>query len=482
MPGIFRISGQLSTVNKLYDHFAQPIDAADKEPKEPTAIPHTVTSALVPSHISHNVHDVAAVFKKFLNAVPGGILGSLSLFNALESIHKEFYANPDTTESHRREARARLIALAISSVTSQHRVSLICAVLGLAAVIGHETQTALDSNIESDQSPTTELMNYKGLGLVFAPLVIGDLTDGIELPSGGERASAGALDLPNSLPKRRKENGRKPSVPKFPGMSTFLDMSGARFKLVAGVFEMLLVNWRDVVAQMGRHAVPSQSVGSTLPPPPPPSAPSAPTAHPRQPSATHTRKASAPSIAAAHGFAIFLRDAPPSTTTTTRAAPSSPRALRVGSVKQLVRQISRTATEPSSSASSGGSSGDETRPRREALMPPFGARQGSVKEAAQRLAVAAAASTAAAPSPPSAGPRPFAAPPMGSRIPKPVAGSRPPIPAVAASPAPPCSSPPSVGEELRAARREAAMWRERAEWAERRLGFRMGVGGGVVSV
>lgn len=474
MPGIFRISGQLSTVNKLYDHYAQPIDAANKEPKEPTAIPHTVTSALVPSHISHNVHDVAAVFKKFLNAVPGGILGSLSLFNALESIHKEFYANPDTTESHRREARARLIALAISSVTSQHRVSLICAVLGLAAVIGHETQIALDSNIDSDLTPTTELMNYKGLGLVFAPLVIGDLTDGIELPSGGERA--GALDLPNSLPKRRKENRRKTSMPKFPGMSTFLDMSGARYKLVAGVFEMLLTNWRDVVAQMGRHAVSSQSVGSTLPPPPPSSAP----AHPRQPSATHTRKASAPSIAAAHGFAIFLRDAPPSTTTT-RPAPSSPRALRVGSVKQLVRQISRTATEPSSSASSGGSSGDETRPRREALMAPFGARQGSVKEAAQRLAVAAAASTAA-PSPPSAGPRPFAAPPMGSRIPKPVAGSRPPIPAVAASPAPTCSSPPSVGEELRAARREAAMWRERAEWAERRLGFRMGVGGGVVSV
>jgi len=480
MPGIFRISGQLSTVNKLYDHYAQPIDAADKEPKEPAAIPHTVTSALVPSHISHNVHDVAAVFKKFLNAVPGGILGSLSLFNALESIHKEFYANPDTTESHRREARARLIALAISSVTSQHRVSLICAVLGLAAVIGHETQTALDSNIESDQSPTTERMNYKGLGLVFAPLVIGDLTDGIELPSGGERAGAGALDLPNSLPKRRKENGRKPSVPKFPGMSTFLDMSGARYKLVAGVFEMLLINWRDVVAQMGGHAVPSQSVRSTLPPPPPPSAPSAPAAHSRQRSATHTRKASAPSIAAAHGFAIFLRDAPPSSTTT-RAAPSSPRALRVGSVKQLVRQISRTATEPSSSsASSGGSSGgDETRPRREALMAPFGARQGSVKEAAQRLAVAAAAS-AAAPCPPSAAPRPVAAP-LGSRIPKPVAGSRPPLPAVAASPAPP-SSPPSVGEELRAARREAAMWRERAEWAERRLGFRMGVGGGVVSV
>lgn len=468
MPGIFRISGQLSTVNKLYDYYAQQIEAADKGP---TAIRQTVHAALVPSHISHNAHDVAAVFKKFLNALPGGILGSLSLFTALESIHKQLYANPDATESHRREARARLIALAISSVTSQYRVSLICAVLGLVAVIGHETQAALTSNganFDSDSAPTAELMSYKGLGLVFAPLVIGDLTDEIELQPQSERG--GVLSLPDSPPKRRRDSKRKTSMPKFPGMSTFLDMSGARYKIVANVFEMLLVHWTDIVPQLrsfGAMRGQSTSPGAPPQPAPPTSRP-----RPRQPSITHTRKTSAPAIAAAHGFAIFLggAGAPPTSTTTattTWAAPSSPRGARAGSVKQIVRHISRS-TEPSASSGSGSSRGsDETRPRREALMAGL-ARQGSVKEAAQRLAAAAAAAA------PSAFPLPrpatATAASKGSLIPKPVA--------VASARARPSS--PTMGELLAEARREAQMWRERAEWAERRLGFRMGAAGGVV--
>lgn len=343
MPGIFRISGQLSTVNKLYDHYAQQIDVADKDP---TAIRPTVTAALLPPHIPHNIHDVAAVFKKFLNALPGGILGSLSLFTALGSIHKEFYANPDATETDRREARARLIALAISSVTSQHRVSLICAVLGLVALIGHESQTAVAINSDS-----TELMSYRGLGLVFAPLVVGDLTDDIELdPVGGVQLRV--LGLPDSPPRtRRPENKRRPSMPPFPGMSSFLDMSGARYKCVAGVFEMLLANWGDVVRQLR-----GPSVG---------------------------------------------------------------------------------------------------------------------EERASRLlsaAAAASASSSASPDLVPASARPTA-PSTGSLISSPVA---------AASRRPSLPSAPSLGEQLAEARREAAMWRERAEWAERRLGFRMGVAGGVV--
>ena len=152
-------------------------------------------------------------------------------------------------DNHHRKIRGRLIALAISSVTSQYRISLICAVLGLVAVVGHDAQAAstkTDSEVAS--APTTELMGYKGLGLVFAPLVIGELTDEIELRS--DRQCSGPLSVPNSPPKRRTNQMRKASGARLAGKCTILDMSGERYKMSAEVMEMLLINWRDVVSQL----------------------------------------------------------------------------------------------------------------------------------------------------------------------------------------------------------------------------------------
>ncbi len=243
-PGIFRVNGQTSIVNKLYDFYACQFEEAEKS-TGPGQAQKTAGSTMMPSHIAHNVYDVASLFKKFLNGIPGGILGSLSLFTALESISNHVYPS-DVTDTHLRKLRGRLIALAISSVTSQHRISLICAVVGLVSLIGHESSLLTNSaaDPDADEIPHTELMGYQALGLVFAPLVIGELTDEIEVQPGKERRQQ--LTIPSSPSQMREDVAGPQLLP----TSSVLDRSGERYKISANVMEMLLVNWREVVPQL----------------------------------------------------------------------------------------------------------------------------------------------------------------------------------------------------------------------------------------
>lgn len=149
----------------------------------------TVRCPTLPEHIRCDVHDVASAFKKFISGLPGGILGSLSLFDAFISIQSQLNSAPELTRTKQSRVRARLIALAIATLRSQYRRELICAVFGLLSLIGRSAEVAPRENERGQPLPTSDLMGYGPLGIVFGPLLVGDLLENYTMlipnPRGG---------------------------------------------------------------------------------------------------------------------------------------------------------------------------------------------------------------------------------------------------------------------------------------------------------
>ncbi|KAI9871543.1 MAG: hypothetical protein M1830_002764 [Pleopsidium flavum] len=243
--GIFRIPGQLSTVNALYDYYVHELEIGKIMSDN---VVQAVGHGSLPTHIHYNIQDIASLFKKFLAGIGGGILGSLPLFVALLHIKDHLFTDPNLTENHQQALRARLIALTISCVNSEFRISLICAVLGLLAMIGHEAESKIQEELSATgYRPTTELMGYQALCVVFAPLLLGDLTDEIKLSPTTRPEHF--LDVPNS-PEKRGEDKKKNASVKLPKMPNTLAMHVERAKIAASVLEMLLTYWQAVVPQL----------------------------------------------------------------------------------------------------------------------------------------------------------------------------------------------------------------------------------------
>jgi hypothetical protein len=199
----------------------------------------------LPDHIKCDVHDVASAFKKFLSGLPGGILGSLSLLDAFISIQSQLAGQAELTRTKQSKVRARLIALAIATLRSQYRRALICAVFGLLCMIGRTSETAKREDPRGRPLPTSDLMGYGPLGIVFGPLLVGDLLEDYTMrladPHGG------LILLPISPPKSRKERQRlSKSGDETSGFNTYVD----KIKVANSVTEMLITHWRDVIRHM----------------------------------------------------------------------------------------------------------------------------------------------------------------------------------------------------------------------------------------
>ncbi|KAF7909671.1 uncharacterized protein EAF01_003389 [Botrytis porri] len=204
----------------------------------------TVRCPTLPDHIDCDVHDVASAFKRFLSGIPGGILGSLPLFDALVSIQTHLRGDPEMTRTKLSKVRARLIALSISTLRSTYRRELICAVLGLLCMVGRAAETARREDDRGRPLPTSDLMGYKPLGIVFGPLLVGDLLDNynIRLANGH-----GSLVLtPLSPPKTKKERKKHKSAEEGVTFNNLVD----KIKVAGEIMEMLITHWRDVVRHM----------------------------------------------------------------------------------------------------------------------------------------------------------------------------------------------------------------------------------------
>ena len=248
-PGIFRVPGQLSTINALYDYYSNRflnysnIDDPDK-------IQSTVGTGDLPAHIEFTVHDVASLLKKILLGLPGGLLGSLSLFKVICSIDTKAQRGPEQSEADFIAFKARLIALAISSVTSDHRFSLICAILGLAALIGHESEKVANER-PGNCGPSSELMGYRALGVVLGPLLLGDDINDI---FGRETLEGQNAQASDSSKKSRRQKRVSTTEQKL-GQNEALLAHVEKAKITARIGEMLISMWRDVVKQLRSLAI-----------------------------------------------------------------------------------------------------------------------------------------------------------------------------------------------------------------------------------
>ncbi|KAI0007731.1 hypothetical protein F4779DRAFT_492804 [Xylariaceae sp. FL0662B] len=235
--GIFRVPGSVRIVNTLYDYYCADRDADD--------VSSTTRSPNLPNHIKYSVHDVASVFKKFLAGLPGGILGSLSLLDALVAIHSQLHGDPELTRTKETKLRARLIALAIGTVKSQYQRELICAVFGLLCLIGRVAENMPREDEQGRPLPTADLMGYNALSIVFGPLLVGDLIDSYNTKLANP--AAGLVLLPVTPPRSRKERHKKSKTRAEDANASF---TVDKIHVANSITEMLVTNWREVVRHM----------------------------------------------------------------------------------------------------------------------------------------------------------------------------------------------------------------------------------------
>ncbi|KAL6401942.1 putative Rho-GTPase-activating protein 6 [Ilyonectria robusta] len=235
--GIFRIPGSVRVVNTLFDYYCH-------TEKGGIDIAGTVRCANLPMHIQVSVHDVASTFKRLLSILPGGILGSLHIFDALVAIHSQLNGDPEFPRTKQTKVRARLIALAISTIQSQFRRELVCAVFGLLSLIGRVAEVAPREDDGGRPLPTGDLMGYCALGIVFGPLLLGDLLDSYSMKLA--TPDSGLLLFHLSPPKHRRDR-RKSKAVEFKSITA---PAVNKILIANGITEMLIANWRDIVRQM----------------------------------------------------------------------------------------------------------------------------------------------------------------------------------------------------------------------------------------
>ncbi|KAK4229805.1 putative Rho-GTPase-activating protein [Podospora fimiseda] len=234
--GVFRIPGSIRVVNALYDYYCAEGDIDE--------ISSTIRCPNLPVHIKASTHDVASTFKRLLAGLPGGILGSLSLFDALVAIHSQLKGDPEYPRTKQTKLRARLIALAIGTVRSQFRRELICAVFGLLCLIGRTAEKTPREDYQGQPLPTADLMGYNALGIVFGPLLVGDMinTYTMRLANPDSGLVLVSVTPPNTKKERRKSKAFDEGHPRA--------LSVDKIHVANGIAEMLIIHWRDVVKHM----------------------------------------------------------------------------------------------------------------------------------------------------------------------------------------------------------------------------------------
>ena len=246
-PGLFRIPGQKTVVQGLYEHYVAQFDFAEKKMGRVWV---TVGSPAVPIHISCSIHDVASSFKRFLWDIPGGILGSISLFKALREI-EQMKVPEDQPWGDCYRSKARLSALAISSLRSTRRIAIVTAVFGLLALLQNDEspQSISDDITPSEQKPP-ELMSSKALAVVFAPTLLGGLTEMIEIrPSQGSKLPHKQTETPRRSfmhPFKTPKHAKTGSHDRTPDIEAGIQ----RNRSAVAIAEFLLKRWEDIVRQI----------------------------------------------------------------------------------------------------------------------------------------------------------------------------------------------------------------------------------------
>ena len=240
----------MTTVNALFDYF----DHQFSDAGSPSKVEETVGTGLLPNKPEHTLPDVASLFKKIITGLPGGLLGSVKIFEAMRAPLLDSESAIGVIGSD----RARLVALAISSISSLYRQHLIHAVVGLVAYFAFEADKAEEaikaeeaekvaSGTQGQQNqPGSALMDYFSMGRMFGPVLLGDLTDNVHVQKTGGQP-LGEVDL------EKTKKGKKPkqtSVPDKLDTGALTSTPVKQHMLTVDVMHSLLLNWREIVTQL----------------------------------------------------------------------------------------------------------------------------------------------------------------------------------------------------------------------------------------
>lgn len=239
VPGLFRIPGQTRTITALKDHFLGHLYLDSYTTPHQQDIEVTVRLAALPSQsvVAYNIHDVASTFKFFLGELDGGILGSVDVF---ENLRKVLLPNTSAGEGKGKERasmewacrgiddeneeedngiEARWVARVLCGIECAQRRNLILAVFGILAMLKQDPVDSVmgspsrstafpltfsgamqELSAEFPPSASNERMSSKALSLVFAPLLLGNLTDKIHIE---EKKHQHTLSSPAAIFRRR---------------------------------------------------------------------------------------------------------------------------------------------------------------------------------------------------------------------------------------------------------------------------------------
>ncbi|KHJ32402.1 putative gtpase gap [Erysiphe necator] len=234
--GLFLIPGSHNTVNELYNYFCNSCEQSK-------AVAGTVRSPTLPGHIKCDVYDIASAFKRFLVGLPGGILGSPTLFNVLISINIQLSSGPESMKTKLCYVRSRLIALAVLNLSSESRRNLICAVYGLLCLIGQAAEAMKKKKDLSISLPAPDYMNYSSLSTIFGPIIIGDLIESYTMRIANPRG--GLILLPISPPKSRKERKSRSGKTCDESKEDYVQMD--KIEIANKVTQMIITEWSNVV-------------------------------------------------------------------------------------------------------------------------------------------------------------------------------------------------------------------------------------------
>ncbi|KAG0125881.1 hypothetical protein HOY82DRAFT_524933, partial [Tuber indicum] len=239
-PGLFRVPGNPTTTYALYDYYQKQFEENNNEP-----VVQTTSLAKLPSHIRYNVHDVTHLLKKLLYCLPGGLLGSPAVFQALYNIHSFVFPDPSLGDHISSKVKPRMIALALASTNLHFRISLICAVFGLLRAVSLASDFDMEPRLR-DPHVTFTTMKEDALSIIFGPLLLGDKSDQILISEtedrGGPPVPPKLVPTATATPKLSKYTNRHNSA--------YTKIQMEKTKRAALVCEMLINSWEDICYQL----------------------------------------------------------------------------------------------------------------------------------------------------------------------------------------------------------------------------------------
>lgn len=230
----------------MYDYYQRQLGTSNGD-----AIVQTTSLATLPTHLTYTVNDVAHLFKALLAGLPGGLLGSPAVFQALYSIQSFLHTDPSLDPRFAKKVRPRMIALAIASLNLHFRITLICAVFGLLRCVALSTHGVVEESKITKPAETFTYLKEDSLGVIFGPLLLGDKSDQILVPAHEERG--GLLLLPTIAPQPDEEPAKGKSKQKK--NQGYVQMQREKARRAALVTEMVISEWENVVIEMRKIGV-----------------------------------------------------------------------------------------------------------------------------------------------------------------------------------------------------------------------------------